>query len=69
HTVVTMVELGRYREAVAFATSEHELTQTLNDRRFVRWARPRWPRCPPPPGGTIESGTARRDMGPMLCGR
>nr|WP_280443077.1 sensor histidine kinase [Nocardia brasiliensis] len=35
HTVVTMVELGRYREAVAFATSELELSQTLIDRLFA----------------------------------
>lgn len=32
HTVVTMVELGRYREAVEFATSELELSQALIDR-------------------------------------
>lgn len=32
HTVVTMVELGRYREAVDFATSELQLSQALIDR-------------------------------------
>ncbi|WP_327109863.1 ATP-binding protein [Nocardia sp. NBC_01730] len=32
HTVVTMVELGRHREAVEFATSELELSQALIDR-------------------------------------
>ncbi|MFD0363803.1 ATP-binding protein [Nocardia sp. GCM10030253] len=32
HTVVTMVELGRYREAVEFATAELELSQALIDR-------------------------------------
>ncbi|WP_067687979.1 sensor histidine kinase [Nocardia jejuensis] len=32
HTVVTMVELGRSREAVAFATAELELSQALIDR-------------------------------------
>lgn len=32
HTVVTMVELGRYREAVQFATAELELSQALIDR-------------------------------------
>ncbi|MGW5381701.1 sensor histidine kinase [Nocardia sp. NPDC003963] len=32
HTVVTMVELGRYREAVDFATAELELSQALIDR-------------------------------------
>lgn len=32
HTVVTMVELGRYREAVEFATAELELSQALVDR-------------------------------------
>ncbi len=32
HTVVTMVELGRYREAVEFATAELRLSQALIDR-------------------------------------
>lgn len=32
HAVVTMVELGRHREAVAFATAELELSQALIDR-------------------------------------
>ncbi|MFI1460503.1 sensor histidine kinase [Nocardia carnea] len=32
HTVITMVELGRYREAVEFATAELELSQALIDR-------------------------------------
>ncbi|SLH41485.1 signal transduction histidine kinase regulating citrate/malate metabolism [Mycobacteroides abscessus subsp. abscessus] len=32
HTVVTMVELGRHREAVEFATAELELSQALIDR-------------------------------------
>ncbi|UFS93327.1 sensor histidine kinase [Nocardia huaxiensis] len=32
HTVVTMVELGRHREAVSFATAELELSQALIDR-------------------------------------
>ncbi|WP_174867472.1 ATP-binding protein [Nocardia arthritidis] len=32
HTVVTMVELGRYREAVEFATAELQLSQALIDR-------------------------------------
>ena len=32
HTVITMVELGRYDEAVAFATAELELSQHLIDR-------------------------------------
>ncbi|MGW3278631.1 ATP-binding protein [Nocardia rhamnosiphila] len=32
HTVVTMVELGRYGEAVEFATAELELSQALIDR-------------------------------------
>ncbi|MBL1076242.1 GHKL domain-containing protein [Nocardia sp. 2] len=32
HTVVTMVELGRPREAVSFATAELELSQALIDR-------------------------------------
>ncbi|WP_345494594.1 sensor histidine kinase [Nocardia callitridis] len=32
HTVVTMVELGRYQEAVAFATAELQLSQSLIDR-------------------------------------
>ncbi|MFI5719323.1 ATP-binding protein [Nocardia sp. NPDC051750] len=32
HTVITMVELGRYREAVEFATAEIELSQALIDR-------------------------------------
>ncbi|MFE6859914.1 ATP-binding protein [Nocardia sp. NPDC057668] len=32
HAVVTMVELGRAREAVAFATAELELSQALIDR-------------------------------------
>ncbi|MEV6766995.1 ATP-binding protein [Nocardia sp. NPDC051030] len=32
HTVVTMVELGRAKEAVAFATAELELSQALIDR-------------------------------------
>ncbi|WP_040750209.1 sensor histidine kinase [Nocardia transvalensis] len=32
HTVVTMVELGRYREAVDFATAELRLSQALIDR-------------------------------------
>ncbi|WP_280468193.1 sensor histidine kinase [Nocardia cyriacigeorgica] len=32
HTVVTMVELGKHREAVAFATAELELSQALIDR-------------------------------------
>ncbi|WP_240772382.1 sensor histidine kinase [Nocardia sp. CS682] len=32
HTVVTMVELGRYQEAVDFATSELQLSQALIDR-------------------------------------
>ncbi|MFX0575592.1 ATP-binding protein [Nocardia nepalensis] len=32
HTVITMVELGRYREAVEFATAELQLSQALIDR-------------------------------------
>jgi sensor histidine kinase regulating citrate/malate metabolism len=32
HTVVTMVELGKHHEAVAFATAELELSQALIDR-------------------------------------
>ncbi|WP_431953188.1 ATP-binding protein [Nocardia lijiangensis] len=32
HTVITMVELGRYREAVEFATAELRLSQSLIDR-------------------------------------
>ncbi|GAB2726076.1 sensor histidine kinase [Nocardia thraciensis] len=32
HTVITMVELGRYREAVDFATAELRLSQALIDR-------------------------------------
>jgi sensor histidine kinase regulating citrate/malate metabolism len=32
HTVITMVELGRYEEAVEFATAELELSQSLIDR-------------------------------------
>lgn len=32
HTVITMVELGRYAEAVEFATAELELSQRLIDR-------------------------------------
>ncbi|MGW4329841.1 ATP-binding protein [Nocardia sp. NPDC004573] len=35
HTVVTMVELGRHREAVEFATAELELSQALIDRLFA----------------------------------
>lgn len=35
HTVVTMVELGRYREAVEFATAELELSQALVDRMLT----------------------------------
>ncbi|NQE70046.1 Sensor protein CitS [Nocardia gamkensis] len=35
HTVVTMVELGRHREAVEFATAELELSQSLIDRLFA----------------------------------
>ncbi len=32
HTVITMVELGRYRDAVEFATAELQLSQALIDR-------------------------------------
>ncbi|MGQ4601480.1 ATP-binding protein [Nocardia sp. R6R-6] len=35
HTVVTMVELGRHREAIEFATSELQMSQALIDRLFA----------------------------------
>jgi len=40
HTVITMVEMGRYAEAVDFATAELELSQALIDRMLTTTADP-----------------------------
>ncbi len=40
HTMITMVEMGRYAEAVDFATAELELSQALIDRLLATIAEP-----------------------------
>lgn len=45
HTIITMVELGRYDDAIAFANEDLRLSQELIDRLMTAVHEPPWPHC------------------------